>query len=345
MLDGLFKKKTTTAAAADTGGKAASDVAATPTTDAGKDHAADGQFRRDTRKARRFFEHAQAVADHDYAIECFVNGLRLDPDNLAMHDALREVALRRKAAGGKPAGVVEKFKGGGKTVIDKFMHAEMLWAKDPLNVERMVAVLELAGEADETIDDVNMAAFIKWMGRLVIDAGGKRPSKQVYVRVRDVLAAAQDFEQAAEVCRLAIQQDPDDPNLIHDLKNLEAERTIKAAQYSREGGGDFKASVKDMAMQQALDQQDRLGSQSADATDKEIARRRAEFEEDPQDVVRMGKLVDALRKKATPAAEEEAMRLLREAWEQTGQYRFKQMAGDIHMKQLARQDTVLNQAS
>ena len=129
MLDGLFKKKAPKDTGPEPGAPAAGAAPAKPGAEADKGHAGDGSYKRDGRKARRFFEHAQAVTDYDYAIECFVNGLRLDPDNQAMHDALREVALKRKLSGGKPAGMAEKFKSGGKGPIDKMMHAEMLWAK------------------------------------------------------------------------------------------------------------------------------------------------------------------------------------------------------------------------
>ena len=59
-------------------------------------------FKRDQRKASRFFEHASATADsrnYDYAIELYVSGLKFDPDNLDKHEALYEVAKRRKVGG------------------------------------------------------------------------------------------------------------------------------------------------------------------------------------------------------------------------------------------------------
>jgi tetratricopeptide (TPR) repeat protein len=342
MLDGLFKKKAQRGPGSESADQAAG--ASPPAAAGDKTAGGDGEFKRDTRKAKRFFEHAQSVADLDYAIECFINGLRLDPDNQAMHEALRDVALKRKYSGGKPAGLGEKFKSGGKTPIDKLMHAEGLWAKDPTNIDRIVTVMELAGAADDAIDDVNMATFIEWMGRVFLDASNmkdnRKPNKQTYLRVCQVLEHAECFDQAVEVCRLALEQDPDDAVVVQAVKNLEAERTMKQAQYGKEGA-DFKSAVKDLAGQRALDQEDRAGSQTQNAVEEEVTRRRAELEEDPQDVVRAEKLVDALRKLGTPAAVEEATRLLLEAWEQSGQYRFKQRAGDIRLRQLAHEDARL----
>ena len=66
-----------------------------------KDKSPGDGFKRDARKARRFFEHAETTADarnYDYAIDCYVNGLRHDPDNMAQHEALYEVAKRRQSS-------------------------------------------------------------------------------------------------------------------------------------------------------------------------------------------------------------------------------------------------------
>jgi len=73
----------------------------------------DNGFKRDPRKARRFFEHGETTANarnYDYSINMYISGLRHDPDNMTQHEALYDVAKRRKVGGGKPAGMGEKFK-------------------------------------------------------------------------------------------------------------------------------------------------------------------------------------------------------------------------------------------
>ena len=84
---GFFKRKNPDAAAKDA--------------PAGADQAGDSSQAsagpvRDERKARRFFEHAQAMAEtrnYDYAIELYIRGLAHDPDAMDKHQALHEVAL------------------------------------------------------------------------------------------------------------------------------------------------------------------------------------------------------------------------------------------------------------
>ena len=304
-----------------------------------------GSFQRDPRKARRFFEHAQAVADasnHDYAIECYVNGLRHDPDNMAKHEALRDVSLRRKVAGGKPAGFAEKLKSGGSDPIDKMLHAEKLWAMDPLNIKHMRDVMRHAVEADEQEHDLHMGEVAFWVGSMIIDMNvqTKKPDKSIYIEVRDLFARVGAWAKAVEACKRAIQLSPNDDNLLASLKDLEAERTMQEGGYNRNQGDEgedqsFRRSVRDADKQRALEQEDGV-HKTASAQDEIVARARAGFEEDPQDMDRLQKLVDALLQKEQDDSEKEAITLLKQAWDQTGQYRYKVRIGDIQMKQLNR---------
>ena len=69
----------------------------------GDDSSAANQYPTDPRKARSWFERAKAVSDsgqYDYAIQCYLFGLRFEPDALDHHEALLEVALKRKVGGG-----------------------------------------------------------------------------------------------------------------------------------------------------------------------------------------------------------------------------------------------------
>ena len=304
-------------------------------------------FRRDQRKANRFFEHAAAVAqsrNHEYAIECYINGLRHEPDKLEAHQALREVALQRKVAGGKPAGFTEKFKKGGKDPIDKLLSVEALWAKDPLNVSHMVDVMTRASEADQALEELDLSPMIAWISRIVVEANqtAKAPNKNVYIKARDSFAQIQEFGSAVHACQLALAMDKNNTALQQDLKNLDAERTMQEGGYEDAVGeeGGFHGQVKDIEKQQQLER-DNSSAKTSSAIDEDIQRRRVEYEEDPHDTDRLGKLVSALVRKETNEAEEEAIKLLASAMEQTGQYRYKVRIGDIRMRQINRRLRVL----
>lgn len=300
-------------------------------------------FQPDPRKARRFFEHAETVADarnYDYAIECYVNGLKHDPDNLPKHEALRDVALRRKVAGGKPAPLTERLKPGGSTPLERMLHAEMLWAKDPLNLKLMLTAMQRAAEANE-VEEANIGEVVYWIGGLVLEFNSQaaKPDKKAFIQARDLFAQVGAFDRAVEACKYAVRMDQNNTKLLQDLKDLEAERTMQKSGYGagqkvEEGG--FRNAVRDADKQRALEQDSAI-HKTASVIDQTIARRRSELEEDPQDPAKLEKLAEALLQSNEAAAQEEALTLLNQAWDQSGQYRYKVRLGDIKIKQFNNQ--------
>jgi tetratricopeptide (TPR) repeat protein len=314
-------------------------------------------FEPDPRKAKRFFEHAQTVAEsrnYDYAIECYVSGLRLEPDNLVKYQALREVALKRSAGGGKAATLTEKlgdrFKKGGRSAVDRLLDVVMMWSKDPVNVTLAVEVMARAVEADKSsgVGDLNLSEVAYWVGTLVLDPkqAKQRPTKAQYVKTRDLFAQIQAYRKAAEACRFAMQLDPSDGGLVSALKNLEAEQTMQEGGYTAAGGreGGFRKMVRDADQQKALEQ-DQAVSKTKSMLDQMIERRRADYLLLREDVDRLQKLVGALLEKDTNEADEEAAQLLRDVWEKTGQYRFKLRMGDVKMRGFTRRVKLLKVAA
>ncbi len=301
-------------------------------------------FERDSRKAKRFFEHAKVVADshnYDYAIGCYIDGLRHDPGNISMHESLRDAAVKRHAAGGKAARLTEKLLGTArKGPIDRLLHSEMLWSKDPQNTSLMVDVMTRATEADVAEPQLGLTVLVHWIGRIVIDANQavRSPSKAEYVKARDLLVRIHAFSDAVRACKLALQQDPQNAVLLKELKNLEAEQTMQEGGYTtgqdiREGG--FRSKVKDFDKQKQLEHQDAI-TKRVPAVDEEIHRLRAIYEQDPQDLDRLVKLVGALVRKETDQTDDQAVTLLGHALEKSGQYRFKMRIGDIRIRQMNR---------
>ncbi len=296
---------------------------ATDTTDAGP--------ARDPRKARKWFEHAKSVADtrnYDYAIDCYVSGLMYAPDAMDQHEALQEVAVRRRAAGAKGKGKRAPT-AGGKSAVEKMLAAEYAWAFDPSNATHALKVMENAVAAD-------LGEVAYWIGDHAMDANraAKRPSKFVYTRVRDLYVELEAYSKSVEACQLAVQLDPNNAELIRDLRNLQAEATMERGRYD-ESDGDFRKSVKDIDKQTELEQQDRIAA-TDDVVDQQIARARAEYEDAPDQLERLSRYVRALLQKEDKAHEDEAIRVLQKAHEETGQYRFKMQIGDIRMKQFNR---------
>ena len=101
-------------------------------------------------KAAESFANAQAAAksgNFEQAIDLYLAGLHLDPENVDAHRDLRLISFQRKAAGGKDLRLVDRVKlrfrrGNPKEAM---LNAERLLAYDPGDMEKMIAVQNAAG--------------------------------------------------------------------------------------------------------------------------------------------------------------------------------------------------------
>lgn len=294
----------------------------------------DKAFKRDPRKAERFFEHAATYAEsgrYDGAIEMYVTGFRHVPDDMKRHEALLEVAKRRKVSGGKPAGYAErKLKGFGDDPIDRMAHAEKIWAMDFTNPELAQAVVDAAAEAAKQNEEMDLEEVVFWMAQMAMDynLSSAKPSAKLLLRTRDGFSAAGRFDKAVEAHRRAIGLWPGNDKLIDELKDLEAQKYTM----DRSDAKSSLENLKDAERQAEIQAEVSGGGQGAGAL---IEKRREAVEADPQDTEALNKLVEALLKAGEPEHQKEAIRRLAAAAEATGQFRFRAKAGDIRMKQLA----------
>jgi hypothetical protein len=105
----------------------------------------------DKSRSKEFFARARAVAatgHFDYAIELYLQGLAIDPEDVEGHRALREVSLRRKASGGVNLSPLTKLRlARSPKDPDAVCNAEKLLAYDPCNVGQLHDLLRAARAA------------------------------------------------------------------------------------------------------------------------------------------------------------------------------------------------------
>ncbi len=305
------------------------------TQDSGGSVAGGSSFKRDERKARKFFEHAEGATEKnslDFAIEMYIGGLRHDADNMARHEALFSVAKRRKASGGKKAGHKDK-KAIGPSPADKMLLAEKIWAYDFTDHENMVEFCSRAVDANNAEPELDLAPVAHWIGVMALELPGPKPKIKNFIKLRDLFSQIGYFDKAIEACRGGLRIDMKNDTLIASLKDLEAQNYSSKSTASKEDGS-FRDNIKDteFAAESA-----RGASNTLSAVDQAIASRREEYEEDPEDLTRVSKLVDALLKKGSFEEDESALKLLDRTHDTTGQYRYKVKMGDIRMKQFTRE--------
>jgi len=288
----------------------------------------------DQKKAKAFFEKGASVGaagQYDFAVQMYVNGLRIDPDAVDAHQALREIALRRKASGGKGPGM---FAGvSGKDDKEKMVSAAELLAKDPGSSKFMIALMEHAYKA-------GYYDTVLWIAPILYRANNDTPKPDygTFQKVRDHFARVGRYAEAVEVCQRMVQMRPDDMDLRNELKNLSAEESMRRGKYGT--GKSFRESVRDMDKQQELmlSERDQVGE---DYLQQSLKKAEAELAADPTEQGKMTKLVDALLKVATPEAEDRALIKLDEFYQQTGAYRFKHRAHEIRLKQLVNEERAM----
>jgi tetratricopeptide (TPR) repeat protein len=88
----------------------------------------------------------------EYAIEMYLQGLNIEPDNLEAHQALREISLQRRAAGGRALGMFDKmrFRSALRKAADdkaKMLAAEKLLAYEPADLSILAEFIRLAHAA------------------------------------------------------------------------------------------------------------------------------------------------------------------------------------------------------
>ena len=296
----------------------------------------------DRKKAQRFFEQGQKVANtgnFDYAIEMYLQGLGVDPENTEAHQQLRDISLKRKASGGKSLGMFEKMKLKKTSKEDKenLLNAEKVLCYDPGDVGTMLALAQAAHRAG--FYDTAM-----WIGKITLDANvtaPKGPDYNIFITLREIYKSLHAWREAVEACSWAAKMKPDDMDLQKELKDLGAQLTMHVGKY--ESGKSFRDSVKDMEGQRKLMVAD-TDVRTMDMLQQQIVDAKKEYEAEPNEPGKINKYVDALRKTESMEHENLAIEVLEEAFKRTGQFRFRKTLGEIKIAQLGRMERTMRQA-
>lgn len=313
----LFRKKTTQAE------KATETDGATPTIDAQPE------------KARKWFEHAKTAAmasNYDYALECYAQGIRLDPAAHSAHESMLEAAKGYLRQGAKPARGKEVRAIDDGTPAGKFAAAEFEWMKDLNNYKRAARSLEAAVKADQL-------ELGNWMASRVflLMRSQKKMTKSVLLQAMELFRNVGAWDESMEAGEMARQLDPTDSGLDAELKNLSAQRAMDQGGYTEAIGeeGGFRKFIKDEDKQRELVDAETLAT-GASVDERNLARARSQYEETPETPDVINRYAQLLKKKGTPEAAEQAHDIYRRGFDATGEFRFHMSAGDIRIEQLGR---------
>lgn len=289
-------------------------------------------------KAAKFLQHAGAIAktgNNEYALQLFANAIKLDPGNMAAHNAMYESAVQYIQGGGKPAtGKELKDVDDGTGNFAKLAAAEFIWMKDLNNLSAAMKLLEFAGK-------LKLEELGQWLSPRVLNLlrmhQKKKPNKKDWVLGKDLFSAVNAWNEAFACGEAAVAMDPSDGALIQELKQLTAARAIQQGGYNKTAGqeGGFRANIKDAEKQKQLTDQDAVAG-TADVEARNLERAKKDYEERPEVPEHVQKYATLLRKKQTSEGEDQAHAIYMDGFKRLGEYRFRIAAGDIRIAQSRR---------
>src|SRR5205823_2340254 len=241
-----------------------------------------------------------------------------------------DIAMKRKASGGKKLGMFDamKLKKTSKDDKENLLNAEKLLAYEPGSKDLMLALTQAAHKGGY-YDTVML------FGPMTLQANisdPKGPDFKIFRTLTDIYVSLHMWPNAVEACNWAAKMKPDDMDLQKELKDLGARQTMWQGKY--ETSKSFRDSMRDRDKQDALLDQDK-DIRSADAMARQIAEAKREYDAEPNEPGKLIKYVEVLRKTEDPDHENQAIELLEEAFKRTGQFRWRKSAGEIKIIQLS----------
>ncbi|MEE2906532.1 MAG: hypothetical protein VX527_01745 [Planctomycetota bacterium] len=286
------------------------------------------QFKPNPEKARKWFEHARAMAEsHQWgsALVYYAHGLKLDPDSISAQEQLLDAAQRHYKAGGKKLPSKDLKQLDGPTPMDKMAVALVAWACELDKPSLAIKALDATVKAEQYGIGGYLCPRI-----LVIMRRARKVSRNHLLQLKTLAAECDDWDVAIAAGTAALEMESTDSKLDDELKDLAAQRAMAKGGYEKAAGkeGGFREFIKDAEKQQELSQEDSLaGAGGSKQSTLERARHAYETSPDVPDV--LNKYAQLLRRQGSDAALEEAERVYRAGYESTGEYRFRMNAGDI----------------
>jgi len=287
-------------------------------------------------KAMKFFEHARTVQEtgnFEYAMQLWLSGLRLDPSSMSGLEAFFGVTPKWLSDPASKKGLskeVEKAVSG-KTDVDRFLYAILRWGTNPKDVTLGVRAMEAAAKA-------GLAEPGYWIGEraFALVLSQPNPRKDLIMKVVDSFQKIGAYDKAVMAAEQALKVDPSDGKLSSFIRSLAAQATMAKGGYEKSGeAGGFRQNIRNADKQRLLEEADRI-VKTDDTIDRLLAAVSEEYKQRPTDLPTIDKFAKLLRERGRPKDEESAFKLYMQAYQDTKQFRYKEQAGDIRIRQARR---------
>ncbi|MCA9279640.1 MAG: hypothetical protein H6815_10195 [Phycisphaeraceae bacterium] len=329
----LFKKKTGEASEADT-----SKLTNAEAQDVGDEAEVDDgpitPVQSEPDKAARFFEHAKTsheAGNYEYAMQLWLRGMSFDPSDMNALESFFKAAAAFLRSGKKGVSKETTKVLDGKGPTNKFTLALLQWGIKPESASSAVRATDLSSK-------LGLPETTYWLGERAVNAviRDKRPSVS---RLKTLVASfgrVGAYDKAVETLGLAAQLDPNDSSLQNDMRNLAAQAAMSSGGYEdsdKEGG--FRKNIRNLDEQRAMEEADKL-TKTEDSLDRLVGMTASKYQENPDDLPAATNYAKRLIERGTEEDEANAFRVLSRAYEQSKEFRFRQMAGDLKLKRARR---------
>jgi tetratricopeptide (TPR) repeat protein len=282
-------------------------------------------------KAKAFWDRAGVVHDsgnYEYAMQLWLNGLAWDPTNFeSVRSFLRSADSFLQE---NPKGKLSKETKAGlnaKGDVRKFIEALLDFGIKSTDAGAAVRVTEAAARIG-----VKQAGVLLGQHALALAQQEGKPRKDTFVKLLDSFEKLEAYQLAAQAGEIATRLDPSDGELQARVRNMMAKNTMSQGGFDDTGEeGGFRKNIRDADKQSQLEQEDSV-AKTGSVKDQIVARVEAEHAARPDDLPTVTKYVKALLDRGKPADELKAMSLLGKAYKDSGQFRFRKMAGEIQIK-------------
>ena len=310
----------------------------------------------DQAKASKWFRRALELGEKrqfDYAIEYYVNGLEFWPD--AVEEGCKPLhgcGVARRQTGGKKPGFKDTMK---RSLTDKdpkraFVNSLWLFGHEPDSFSYVEGVARNASR-------LRAEDAAQWAGgvalRMLENAAKASPKQfqqvvKLFEDLGDRASARGDqafgvgvYQMGVDALNVWRRRTPKDRVIDNALRDLSTKLTILKGKYK--DGDSYRDSVADTEEQMELQDRER-SVQSDERLDHLVAVAQTEYDADPDKAGVLTKLVSLLCRREHDDEEVRAIGLLVNHYKRTDDYRWKQLADDIRMKQLKRRGRELEKA-
>jgi len=304
--------------------------------DNGQNDAGDatGSFQPDPGKAARWFEHARTqheTANYEYAVTCWLKGLAFDPANMEALQQFLNSAQSFAQGQKKPGPSKDQVKSfTGRSPVDRYIQALLHWGT---TLEPAPGAKAVEAAASLGLDDA-----AKWVGEFTLRKGraAQKPRKELFVKLKDQFVKIEAYTLAQQAAEIAYQLDPTDNALHEEVRDLAAQAAMTSGGYEESGEeGGFRKNIRDAEQQQRRREQAAV-VKTEEASDRMVEEAKADYESRSSDTHAIQRYVKALLSRGSAADEQEAIEVLKRAYEETKEFRWRQQQGDIAIRRKRR---------